>query len=154
MIQVGIGGHFINIIKDMYEKVTYSVKCKGSFLTMPITTLKGLKQGGVLSPNLFNIYLYDLPEKFITNISAPVTLHDTKVGCMLYADDLVMLSESESGLQASLDILAEYCQKWQLTVNLSKSKVIIFNKSGKLINKEFMYNKSKLDIVKVIVILA
>ena len=119
-----------------------------AFLTVPICTLKGLKQGGVLSPNLFNIFLHDLPEKFVANACAPVTLHDTKIGCMLYADDLVMLSESESGLQTSLEILSEYCQKWQLTVNLSKSKVIIFNITGKLVNKQFKYNNAKLDTVR------
>ena len=44
----------------------------------------------------------------------------------MYADDLVLLSETASGLQKSLNILENYCDKWKLNVNLSKTKVVVF----------------------------
>ena len=51
-----------------------------------------------------------------------------KLFLLLYADDIVIFSESENGLQKGLDILNEYCQRWKLSVNPNKSKIIIFRK--------------------------
>ena len=45
---------------------------------------------------------------------------------LLYADDLILMSESASGLQKQLDALASFCEQRQLTVNLSKTKVVVF----------------------------
>ena len=44
----------------------------------------------------------------------------------LYADDLILMSESAAGLQKQLDALASFCEARQLTVNLSKTKVVVF----------------------------
>lgn len=46
----------------------------------------------------------------------------------MFADDILHLSESAEGLQKSLDKLSEYCKKWQLSVNVKKTKAISFNK--------------------------
>ena len=48
----------------------------------------------------------------------------------MFADDLVLLSETSDGLQNCFDKLAQYCQKWGLTINMDKTKVVIFNKGG------------------------
>ena len=51
----------------------------------------------------------------------------------MYADDIVLLSNSAGGLQKMLNSLLQFCQRWNLKVNVAKTKVIIFNKSGKLL---------------------
>ena len=48
-----------------------------------------------------------------------------KISSLLYADDLIILSQSASGLQNGLNLLSEFCVKWNLTVNLKKTKVMI-----------------------------
>ena len=88
-----------------------------------------MKQGCVLSPLLFNLYLSDLPRIF-TDECHPIHLNDCKLNCLMFADDLILMSESAEGLQKCLDKLQEYCTKWCLTVNIDKTKVIIFNKGG------------------------
>ena len=50
---------------------------------------------------LFNFFVADIPDIF-TDSCDPVELHDFKLNCLLYADDLVLMSESASGLQCSL----------------------------------------------------
>ena len=50
---------------------------------------------------------------------------------MLYADDLIHLAESASDLQIQMDLLSEYAKKWNLEINIAKTKVLIFNKSNK-----------------------
>ena len=70
------------------------------------------------------------------------------MGCLLYADDLVILSTSASGLQNSLDKINSYCDKWKLEVNLTKSKVMCLNKQGKYIKHEFTLGHEKLEGIK------
>ena len=48
--------------------------------------------------------------------------------CLMYADDLV--SRTAAGLQQRLTRLKRYCQTWGLTVNVLKTKVMVFNKCG------------------------
>ena len=49
-----------------------------------------------------------------------------KLFLLLYADDITVFTESPEGLKNGLDILKEYCSKWKLTVNIEKSKIIVF----------------------------
>ena len=82
----------------------------------------GVKQGCPLSPTLFGLYVDGL-EKHLLNmpdIGAP-TLMGVMVPLLLYADDLILMSESAAGLQKQLDALASFCEERQLTVNLSKT---------------------------------
>jgi hypothetical protein len=74
--------------------------------------------------------------KIFENICDPITINNIKVSCLMYADDIVLISESAKGLQNCLNKLSNYCDIWNLSVNIDKSKVIIFNKSGKVIKKD------------------
>ena len=68
---------------------------------------------------------------------------------LLYADDIVILSESETGLQNGLYLLECYCDRWKLQVNISKTKAMIFKKGGRNRgNLYFTYKHEKLEIVK------
>ena len=51
-----------------------------------------------------------------------------KLFTLLYADDTIILAQSESELQLALDALSEYYKRWFLHVNTSKSKVVIFSR--------------------------
>ena len=57
---------------------------------------------------------------------------DQEVNCLMWADDLILLSRSPEGLQKCVKNLTEYCQKWKLEINMKKTKVLTFNKSGKI----------------------
>ena len=56
-----------------------------------------------------------------------------KLLVLLYADDTVIMSEASNGLQSALNVYKDYCKQWKLTVNINKSKVVIFPKVGKQI---------------------
>jgi len=61
------------------------------------------------------------------------------VPLLLYADDLILMSTSPEGLQRQLDALASFCEQRQLTGNLSKTKVVIFE-ARKSDCKEFVFS--------------
>ncbi len=92
----------------------------------------GVKQGCILSPILFNIFLADLPQLLGNDIqSTKPTLHHPS--CLFWADDIVLFSESEEGMHKMLKTLEKYCKENELTLNTDKTKCMIFNKTGRLI---------------------
>ena len=67
----------------------------------------------------------------------------------MYADDLVLMSTSKAGLQRCLEDLQTYCGKWKLKVNINKTKIVTFNKSGKLLKRQlFFYREKTLENVQ------
>ena len=69
-----------------------------------VESTTGVKQGCNLSPNLFNIFVNDLPD-ILDSICDPVLFSESKKNCLLYADDLLLMSNSENGLQQCLNDL-------------------------------------------------
>ena len=115
----------------MYKTVEYCIKVHGGF-TDPIQSLLGLKQGCVLSTLLFNLFIHDI-KTIIYESCDSVQIHTNQINHLLYADDLILISSTAEGLQNCLNQLSDYCLKWDLRVNISKSKVIVYNKSGKIL---------------------
>jgi hypothetical protein len=63
----------------------------------------------------------------------------------MYADDIVIFSESKDGLQQSLNKLNQYCQKWALQVNASKTKAMVIN--GKEKGAQFSFGADNIEVV-------
>jgi len=80
-----------------------------------------------MGPTLFGLYVDGLEKHLLETADIDAaTLMGVMVPLLLYADDLILMSESASGLQKQLDALASFCEQRQLTVNLSKTKVVVF----------------------------
>jgi hypothetical protein len=65
---------------------------------------------------------------------------------MRCTDDVVLLASSPAGLQRQLDALALFCDLWQLTINLGKTKVMIFNESKKSVDLHFLFRGEEIEI--------
>ena len=96
-----------SILKSMYNGSFSRVKWK-KVLSESISIKQGVHQGSVLSPLLFNIFINDIGDDLFTD-DAPI-LHDSRVSHLLYADDLVLLSTSEIGLQRNIDRVNTFCE--------------------------------------------
>ena len=108
------------VIKHMYSHTTTSVKLPNGITNSNKTNL-GIRQGDGLSPLLFCLYIDDIANIF-DDSCAPCGIGTCKLSHLLYADDLMLLSETKTGLQMCIDKLKEYCDKWKLTVNLKKKQ--------------------------------
>lgn len=145
LLSINLGSNFYKTIVDMYIKSRSSIKL-GKRLSSEFSLSLGVRQGDNLSPNLFNIFMNDLPN-YLESTKDPVLLNNLELHCLLYADDLVLLSTSPEGLQSKLDCLEKYCNDWCLNVNINKTKILTFNKSGKLIKHNFYLGGELLDCV-------
>ena len=141
-----IGIKLYNVIKGMYMHTEASVKSNEN-LSNYVQINRGVKQGDSLSPTLFNLYINDLPDIFDKNC-CPIALENMSINCLMFADDLLLLSETPEGLQKSLDNLNQYCRNWQLSVNVKKTKVIIFQQKNIPYTKsDFFINGKRIDKV-------
>ena len=123
--QRGISGAFLNILRNRFNKSTVKVKWHG-LLSEGFRNSSGVFQGGIMSPKLFNEFLSDIGESLRTDVG--IYLDELLCCYLLYADDLVLFSDTEEGLQAQVNMLFQYCKKWHLIVSLSKTKIMVFNK--------------------------
>ena len=146
LIANGVDLDMIRLIKDMYSKTKQTLNINNK-ITREFTAYRGVRQGCILSSIIFNIFINDIPTIF-DSISSPVWLDNLNINCLMYADDLVLLSETKAGLQNSLNKLNIYTQQWNLEINLSKTKVIIFQNSGKQKMPSFKINNIKLEVTK------
>ena len=118
----GISSKMYRIIKDMYGKINVCVQ-SGNGVSPFFSSIIGVRQGDNLSPTLFNWFLHDLPSSLGTDCS-PAIFGDMKLSCLLYADDLVLFSETEQGLQHVLTRLENFSKLWALEVNITKTKTL------------------------------
>ena len=86
--KAGIGGKVYNVIKSMYSNCHSRIKYN-KFMSDPITITKGVHQGNVLSPMLFNVFINDIGDGFSED-HVPA-LHNSRISHLLYADDLLLL---------------------------------------------------------------
>ena len=129
----------------MYERVVSRVKVNNGLSSL-FTPLVGVRQGCNLSPTLFNTFINDIIDLFDSSCD-PLHMTECEISCLLYADDLILLSQSENGLQKCLDRLNCYLKKWKMKINIKKTKIIIFNRSGKIFKgKKFKIGKQPIQI--------
>ena len=137
ILNIGVSGKFFNVLKTLYLNDSCCVKLDGK-LTNTFVANQGVKQGCILSPLLFNIFLADITEQFTNEACNPIKIDDSNsLGSLIWADDILLLSESEEGLRCMLQNLSQYSEKNGMEINIQKTKCMIFNKSGKFFKRSF-----------------
>jgi hypothetical protein len=124
--KAGVGPRMLNALQGMYNNDKACLRTANG-LTRPFSCTIGVKQGCPLSPNLFGLFLDGLEGqlKEVPGADAP-SLAGLVVPLLLYADDLVLISTSQSGLQRLIDRLERFCEDRGLTVNIEKTKTLVF----------------------------
>ena len=147
MASIGIGNKVLSAIKGIYQNVSCCVKINGLDTNwFEVTT--GLKQGCLLSPLLFNIYINDLVNVLKENCQG-VKIGGENVCVLMYADDLALIAQNERDLQKMLDTLFNWCEQWRIKVNTGKSEIVHFRQSRSSQTKvQFKYGNSVLNLVK------
>ena len=127
LANIGISGNLLDSIKQLYAECTASVNVNGCYTDL-FDISCGVKQGDVISPTLFSIFINDLA-KDIKNLNLRVEIEPGfNVSILLFADDIVLLSPTEEQLQLLLNFLSDWCHINKMEVNINKTKIIHFRK--------------------------
>ena len=119
--------YLVKILCYWYRNEAMYVKWD-STLSTAFQETNGVRQGGTLSPMLFNLYINDLIIR-LTNSGIGGTLGGKFVNHMIYADDLCIVFLSSSGLQTLLKMCTGYCDLHDIKFNAKKSVCPFFRSS-------------------------
>ena len=109
--------------------------------------LIGVKQGDCISATLFAIFINN--KKNIDINSTNIPQEALFLNILLYADDLVCMAETEVELQELLNIIENWCSKWRLEVNLTKTNIMhVRPKSRQQSRFTFLFNCRPLEYCK------
>jgi hypothetical protein len=93
----------------------------------PFKSTIGVRQGGILSPRLFSIYIHDLITE-ISKMKVGIKVGRLSIDIIGYADDILLVSNIKSNVQKMLDKVEQYCNMYEIKVNGDKTVLLIFNK--------------------------
>ena len=96
-------------------------------------------------PSIFYLHISDL-KSFLGEDDDTPKLVSTPIYCLMYADDLVLMSRSDSRLQILLNGLGEYCRKWRMEVNVEKTKAVKFSGNGHKCMSVSLYNGKPVEM--------
>ena len=90
---------------------------------------RGVRQGGILSPFLFKLYIEDLMSK-ISKLEVGCRLGFVRLNVIGYADDIFLLVDSAANLGMLYDVLRAEIYNLKLKMNTKKSKCMIFERGN------------------------
>ena len=138
MRSIGVCNKIISIIEKMYEKTTCAIVVD-ELLTEWFSVSVGVRQGCLLSPTLFNLFL-DFVMDELKCLQEHVTLDNDLNFDARYADDTTIIAAVFEKLQLATDQLQEACKKYGMKINTDKCKVISNSHSNIAIENENVGN--------------
>ena len=145
----GVKGKFFCTLRAIYSSLLSCVRVNGEysqFFECPV----GVRQGCVLSPTLFSLFINQLANHISVEGRHGIQLLPDllELFILLFADDVALLSMTPIGLQNQLDCLKNCCDEMKLCVNTEKTKIMVFRKGGFLSKHEkWFYDGAKMEVV-------
>ena len=114
----------VRVLLFWYQMQNVCIKWGNSY-SHYFTICNGVRQGGILSPRLFALYVYQLTDRLLS-CNAGCYINDMCLNHVMYADDLCLLAPSASAMQSLLDICYDYGSDNDILFNPIKSVYTIF----------------------------
>lgn len=118
----------VRIISNLYWGQKASVRV-GDQLAKEVEIRRGVRQGCILSPLLFNLYSEAIFKEIMEEETAGIVVNGEIINNVRYADDTVLLTSSLGDMQHLLEKLKERCWKFGLGINFNKTKLMVVTKS-------------------------
>ena len=128
MQKMGFPVHVIELLEHMYKNQEAAVKTScGTSEWFSIE--RGVIQGCIVSPSLFNIYSENIMMEATENTSAGITIGGRKINNFRYADDTTLLCESDEDLVELLTRIQHLSKEKGLLLNTRKTKIMVVDKN-------------------------
>ena len=128
----GIRGRLWRVLKNLYAKVESCVML-GNEWTEFFEILVGLRQGCLLSPMLFDIFINGLAEELI-KLGLGVQCGGKRICLLMFADDIVIIADTKKDLEAMLNATFDYSLRWRFKFNIDKCAVVIFDNKATVLS--------------------
>ena len=143
----GVPNYIIRLLSFWYSSQEVQAQW-GNDLSDMFKVSNGVKQGGILSPYLFNVYIDELSER-LNKMNVGCYHGGLKINHIFYADDMVLISPSPKGLQNLLDCCEVFASERKINFNPIKSVTMVIRAPGysKFKFPDFYLSGSKLTEV-------
>ena len=125
LLKLGVPKWIVRLICQWYSNQTLCVRW-GSTISNSFFVHNGVRQGGLLSPLLFNTYMNDLSVQ-LSKLPVGCCSGDMVINHLMYADDIVLVAPSAKGMQRLIDVAYNYGCQYDIIFNSSKSQMMVFD---------------------------
>ena len=120
---MGIPDHLTYFLRNLYAGQEATVRTGRGTDWFQIG--KGVRQGCILSPCLFNFYAeYNMRNAGLEEAQAGIKIARRNINNLRYADDITLMAESEEELKSFLKKVQEESEKVGLKLNIQKTKIM------------------------------
>ena len=125
--EMGLDGKDIRIIANLYwnQRATITVENRES---KALEIKRGVRQGCILSPLLFNLYSEKIFRKALEDTKDGIKVNGELINNIRYADDTVLLADSLEGLQELVNRVTHASKQYGLELNIKKTKYMVISK--------------------------
>ena len=145
LLEYNIDGKIFRLIHDMYRDGEACIRING-LMTNFFKLLFGVKQGDIVSPSFFNLFINKMIA-IIISLHAGIKLNNIELSILLYADDMVLLSGCSDGLQKLMHTAHDWFVNNKLLVSPEKTQVVYFGKSKTAKNLVYQFGKHAIATV-------
>jgi hypothetical protein len=127
--ELGVTGKTWRLLYNSYHNMVSNVAQDGK-LSTDIKIEQSVRQGSILGPWLYMLYIHDLAETLI-NSNCVARVGQVPCGAVLQADDIALAALTVSGLKSLVSYCELYSKQWRFLYNPVKSKMLIFGKASR-----------------------
>ena len=121
---MGLPGHLTCLLRNLYAGQEATVRTRLG-TTDWFQIQKGVHQGCILSPCLFNLYAeYIMQNTRLDELHAEIKIAERNINNLRYADDTTLMAESKEELKSLLTKVKEKSEKASLKLNIKKTKIM------------------------------
>jgi hypothetical protein len=136
MQEMGVPEHMIHLIKNLYTGSKVVIRTQDA-VSDQFHPTKGVRQGCILLPILFNIYSEVVLREALQEWNGGVGIRGEKINNLRFADDTTLCTKSEPEMSQLIKRVEEASNKYGLTINRNKTKVMGYRSSRSITTHQF-----------------
>ena len=127
--EYGVKGKLMRAIRSLYKGSEACVRV-GGMLSGWFPISQGVRQGCVLSPWLFNVFMDRIMREVKDRLQGGVQLTTTLVQMLLFADDIIVCTEKKEDMERNLAEMRVVMEKWGMSMHWGETKVMMVSRTG------------------------